>query len=235
MCREQWHIKHNKINKEKQRKTRLAHLRKSDDHRILKKQLVLWQQYHIMDSWCKCHWRNCHLCLHSDGFFPHRWTWKWSKHLAALFSVPITRFDDDALETEVEYFSNFTVFLPFASHHTIFHTIWHSVSAHNKCHFILSEPHVEPNCIINPQLLTHKQDEAGPLVELHGREKQQLQEKKRLRSRQQQLLRKLTELKRSWDSRCIWNKLPHSQWTTLPSSYLSLLKSCHFYSATCLM
>ncbi|KAM4542902.1 protein L-Myc-1b-like [Odontesthes bonariensis] len=35
------------------------------------------------------------------------------------------------------------------------------------------------------------------LVELNGREKQQLQEKKRLRSRQQQLLRKLTELKRS--------------------------------------
>ncbi|XP_072221617.1 protein L-Myc-1b-like [Leuresthes tenuis] len=35
------------------------------------------------------------------------------------------------------------------------------------------------------------------LMELHGREKQQLQEKKRLRSRQQQLLRKLTELKRS--------------------------------------
>ncbi|XP_029973470.1 protein L-Myc-1b-like [Salarias fasciatus] len=35
------------------------------------------------------------------------------------------------------------------------------------------------------------------LVELHSREKRQLQEKKRLRSRQQQLLRKLSELKRS--------------------------------------
>ncbi|XP_041826986.1 protein L-Myc-1b-like [Melanotaenia boesemani] len=35
------------------------------------------------------------------------------------------------------------------------------------------------------------------LVELHTREKQQLQEKKRLKSRQQQLLRRLTELKRS--------------------------------------
>lgn len=35
------------------------------------------------------------------------------------------------------------------------------------------------------------------LMELHTREKRQLQEKKRLRSRQQQLLRKLSELKRS--------------------------------------
>lgn len=38
----------------------------------------------------------------------------------------------------------------------------------NKCHFIQTEPHVELRRIIKPQPLTHKQDEAGPFVELHG-------------------------------------------------------------------
>ncbi|XP_039994170.1 protein L-Myc-1a [Xiphias gladius] len=39
------------------------------------------------------------------------------------------------------------------------------------------------------------------LVELHTREKRQIQEKKRLKSRQQQLLRRLSELKRSSDTK----------------------------------
>ncbi|CAJ1073849.1 protein L-Myc-1b-like [Xyrichtys novacula] len=43
-------------------------------------------------------------------------------------------------------------------------------------------------------ILTHATEY---LVDLHSREKRQLQEKKRLKSRQQQLLRKLSELKRS--------------------------------------
>ena len=43
-------------------------------------------------------------------------------------------------------------------------------------------------------ILTHATEY---LVELHTREKQQLQERKRLKARQQQLLRKLSELKRS--------------------------------------
>lgn len=46
-------------------------------------------------------------------------------------------------------------------------------------------------------ILTHATEY---LVELHIKEKRQLQEKKRLKVRQQQLFRRLSELKRSWDT-----------------------------------
>lgn len=73
------------------------------------------------------------------------------------------------------------------------------------------------------------------LMDLHAREKRQLQEKKRLKSRQQNLLRRLSELKRSWGSnKCAFeiNCLTHR---TLLSSYPSLLRSYTFYITTCLM
>lgn len=44
-------------------------LRKSEGHQLLKTQHVVWLHYHIMDYWCDCHWRSCHLCLFCDGFF----------------------------------------------------------------------------------------------------------------------------------------------------------------------
>lgn len=52
-------------------------LRKSEGHQLLKTQHVVWLHYHIMDYWCDCHWRNCHLCLFCDGFFSDCWMWKW--------------------------------------------------------------------------------------------------------------------------------------------------------------
>lgn len=75
-------------------------------------------------------------------------------------------------------------------------------------------------------ILTHATEY---LMDLHATEKRRLQEKKRLKSRQQNLLRRLSELKRSWGANKRAFKVNCLIYRTLLSSYSVTLEKLQFF------